>query len=51
MPLQEEERGREVDVRKRLRSDLPYFVFANDFIWCCNSLFEAIISQRHLKMP
>ena len=33
--------------KNRLCSNLPYFVFANDFIWCCNSLFEAIISQWH----
>ena len=33
--------------KNRLCSDLPYFVFANYFIWCCNSLFEAITSQWH----
>ena len=37
--------------KNRLCSDLPYFVFANYFIWYCNSLFEAIISQWHSKMP
>ena len=33
--------------KNRLRSDLTYFVFANDFIWFCNSLFEGLISQWH----
>ena len=28
--------------KNRLGSDLPYFVFANDFIWFCNWLFEGI---------
>ena len=31
--------------KDRLCSDLPYFVFANDFVWFCNPLFEGIISQ------
>ena len=33
--------------KNRLCSDLPYFVFANNFIWFSNSLFEGIISQWH----
>ena len=35
--------------KNRLCSDLPYFGFANDFLWFCNSLFEVIISQWHEK--
>ena len=33
--------------KNRLFSDLPYFVFGNDFIWFCNSFFEGIINQWH----
>ena len=37
--------------KNRLRSDLTYFVFANDFIWFCNSLFEGLISQWSNNRP